>query len=330
MPPRVIFQAAPDLPQGASARAIAGSARTGPARLLRFLGAMAVALGLAAAPTVEVGPGDGGTLLAQDGDSSATLPPTGSVRVPGAPAAESAAAVLPAPAPFAVGEVLSYSVSYAFIDAGRMRMAVEGIEQVEGRPAYRLTFKAETNPAVSALYTLKEVLQSWMDIERLHSLRFVKQGVEKGREWEKRLRLDQARRVRVNEETGEEDPMPPDAQDDVSIFYYIRTLPFQEGRTFVLQNLMDPDDNPMRVTVLGAEPVKVPAGTFESWALRVEVHTDSGVFSQGSDLRLWLSRDARRIPVKVESKLAVGSFTAVLTAQQAGSASALAAGGAPR
>ena len=228
--------------------------------------------------------------------------------------------------PFQVGEVLSYSISYAFLDAGTLRMTVKGVETVGARSAYHLTFQTQTNQAISAIYSLKDVLESWMDVERMHSLRFVKQSVEKGKRRDKSFRLDQERGVRVNEETGEEQPMPRDAQDDVSIFYFLRTLPLKEGTRFTLNNLMDPDDNPMRVSVLGTESVRVPAGKFDCYVLQLDVHTDSGIFSQGGEVKVWMTRNARRVPVKLESKLAVGSFTASLTDQRPGNATGLAAG----
>lgn len=220
--------------------------------------------------------------------------------------------------PFRVGETLDYSIAYAFLEAGTLRLAVAGIESMSGRQAYHLTFNAQTNSAVSAIYSLKDRVESWLDVERLHSLRFAKLAVEKGKRREKDYRLDQARHIRVNQKTGEEEPMPPDAQDDLSVFYYLRTLPLTDGTRYTLPVLMDPDDNPMRLTVLGTEKVKVPAGTFDCWVVALDVKTDSGIFAQRGDLRMWMTRDARRIPVKLESKLKIGSFTATLTGLEPG------------
>lgn len=228
-------------------------------------------------------------------------------------------------APFGVGEVLEYEINYAIIDAGTLRLAVEGIEPVDGRQAYHLVSRAQTNRTVSALYSLTDQLQSWMDVERLHALRYEKESVEKGKRRDRSYRLDQQRNVRIDLESGDEDPMPPGAQDDLSIFYFLRTLPLEEGKRLTLNVLMDPDDNPMRVTVLGEEEVKVPAGRFKTLVLQLDVETDSGVFAQGGELKVWMTDDAQRVPVKLESKLAVGSFTASLTKLTPGQTSSTAA-----
>jgi hypothetical protein len=70
----------------------------------------------------------------------------------------------------------------------------------------------------------------------------------------------------------------------------------------------------------------VPAGTFDCWVLRLDVDTDSGAFSQGGELTVWMTRDARRLPVKLESKLPVGAFAASLRDYRPGSPPPPAAG----
>jgi hypothetical protein len=234
---------------------------------------------------------------------------------------------VPAEPPFRVGEVLTYAIAYAFVDAGTLRMEVAGIEDVRGRPAYHFVSRAQTNSTISALYSLTDHLQSWMDVERLHSLRYVREAVEKGKKRDKRLTFDQERHVKIFEHDSTEKAIVPDGLDDVAILYYLRTLPFEKGKTFTLDNLADPEDNPMRVAVLGTEKVKVPGGTYDCWVLRLDVHTDSGIFSQGAEIRAWLTRDPRHVLAKLQSRLPVGSFTVQLTSLQSGQGGAPGAAG---
>jgi hypothetical protein len=60
--------------------------------------------------------------------------------------------------------------------------------------------------------------------------------------------------------------------------------------------------------------------------LRLDVDTDSGAFSQGGELTVWMTRDERRLPVKLESKLPVGTFTASLREYRPGSRTPAATG----
>ena len=58
----------------------------------------------------------------------------------------------------------------------------------------------------------------------------------------------------------------------------------------------------------------MPAGTFQAIGTIPEMKNLSGVFKKSPKgiLRVWYSNDFRRIPVKISSKVVVGSFTARL------------------
>ena len=96
------------------------------------------------------------------------------------------------------------------------------------------------------------------------------------------------------------------------MIYYLRLLPYEQGARFTLRNQADPDDNPITVRVLKKERLKVPAGTFETWAVELGLTTDSGVFKKGSDNRIWVTADERHLPIKLSSKMGLGSFQAEL------------------
>jgi len=67
--------------------------------------------------------------------------------------------------------------------------------------------------------------------------------------------------------------------------------------------------------VVGRETVSVPAGTFETFVVEPDMKNLGGVFKKSKDasMKIWVTADARCLPVKVKSKVAVGWFTAELT-----------------
>jgi hypothetical protein len=60
--------------------------------------------------------------------------------------------------------------------------------------------------------------------------------------------------------------------------------------------------------------ISVPAGKYKAVGTTPEMKNLSGVFKKSPDgiLRVWYTVDNRRIPVKISSKVIVGSFTASL------------------
>jgi hypothetical protein len=216
-----------------------------------------------------------------------------------------------APAPFHPGERMEYAVSYGRIPAGELTIRVAGLETYEGRSVYHLVSEAKSNRAVSLLYELASQEESWLDAAGLYSLRYRRVSTENDKTREKDVRFDQQRHLRI-ESDGETKPASPRAVDQLAMIYYLRTLSVAPGKTFVLQNQADPDDNPLTVRILKRERIKVPAGSFDTWVVDIEVKTDSGVFKKGGENRVWVTADERRVPVKISSKVGIGSFAAEL------------------
>jgi len=67
----------------------------------------------------------------------------------------------------------------------------------------------------------------------------------------------------------------------------------------------------IEIRVLHRERVKVPAGEFDTLVVEPMVAPE-GVFEGKRGVRIWLTDDERRIPVKAQTKVRLGSVTAVL------------------
>ena len=212
--------------------------------------------------------------------------------------------------PFQTGERLEYAVSYGVIPAGTMSLEVVGIEQVDGRSAYHFVMEARSNRAVSLVVELATKEESWFDAHELYSLRYRRDQTENDKEHDKEVRYDQARNIRI--ENGEEKPASPRALDPIATMYFLRTLNPRVGATYVLRNQADTGDNPLTVRVLKEERIRVPAGTFDTFVVDLDVKTNNGVFRKGGENRVWVTADARRIPVRISSKIGLGSFKAEL------------------
>jgi hypothetical protein len=66
--------------------------------------------------------------------------------------------------------------------------------------------------------------------------------------------------------------------------------------------------------VVRRETIRVPAGTFDTLLIEPDLSHVGGVFEKSPDakIQLWVSADPRRVPVKLKSKVVVGSFSGEL------------------
>ena len=83
---------------------------------------------------------------------------------------------------FKPGETLRFAVSYGPVPAGSMELRVVERATLGERPAYHFASEVESNRAVSYVYQIESREEAWLDADRLHSLKYRRDAVEKG--WE--------------------------------------------------------------------------------------------------------------------------------------------------
>jgi hypothetical protein len=92
--------------------------------------------------------------------------------------------------------------------------------------------------------------------------------------------------------------------DELSFLYYLRTLPLRDGDVYTVERHFDPSRNPVEVRVLRRERWTGPAGSFPTVVVQMQVHDASHYKGKGA-LRLYLTEDARRLPVRIETAMPV-------------------------
>lgn len=218
-----------------------------------------------------------------------------------------------APVPFAIGERLQYDVKFGFVRVGRGSMEVAGVDSVRGLQAWHTIFRVRGG---TIFYRVDDRLESWLDVERLVSLRHHQDINEGRRERERRFEIIPERGVFV-EMGKDEAPTVAAPLDDGAFLYFVRTIPLEVGRTYEFDRYFRPDRNPVTIKVLRRERIKVPAGEFDAIVIQPIIKT-KGIFSEGGRAEIWLSDDQDRIMLQMRSKLSFGSLSLYLTAHERG------------
>ena len=212
---------------------------------------------------------------------------------------------------FAEGEWFQFSIQYGAVRAGDAIMQVESVENVAGRPCYRLVSKAESNSFFSLFYKVRDRIDSYMDVEELVSRRFCKNTSEGKHRDNFCIDLDRVSgRARYSD--GAEIEFPACSQDILSAFYFVRTVDLEVGRSVEVPCHADKKNYPLEVKVHRRERVKTPAGEFTCLVVEPLLKS-SGIFRQKGKLTIWLTDDEYKIPVLMKSKILVGSVSAVMT-----------------
>jgi hypothetical protein len=213
--------------------------------------------------------------------------------------------------PWRIGEYFQFSIEWNGLNGGSSLMQVQNLRSVDGRRAYRIITKTESNSFVSRFYKVRDRAESYIDAESLYTLRFVKHLREGGYKQDTDVRFDQVHRKAVYA-SGPAEDVPARVHDVLSAFYYVRTLPLAVGSTITIPTHDNRKSYEMEVRVHKKERIEVPAGKFD--CILVEpVLKSEGVFKSKGSIYVWVTDDDRRIPVLVKSKVPVGSISVSLT-----------------
>ena len=217
---------------------------------------------------------------------------------------------------FTVGEKLTFDVKYGFVTAGVAVMAVPRIKRISGREAYNITFDVNSVPSFDWIYKVRDHYETYMDVEGLFPWRF-EQHIREG-SFSRDFSAFFDQRNGKAKTTGGEYKIPRYVNDIVSAFYYARTLDFNKlkiGGTITLKNFYKDTVYTLDVKYLGTERVTVPAGTFNCFIVE-PIIIKGGLFKSEGSIFVWLTDDDLKIPVKVKTKVVIGSIDAVLTNYQ--------------
>jgi uncharacterized protein DUF3108 len=218
-----------------------------------------------------------------------------------------------APVPFKVGETLSYDVSWsAVLVAGNATARV-----VENKDrAYALIVEGRPVQMLARLYNLYYRMESLLDSGTLLSRRgslYSEEGSDKATgttQFDRTAR--RASYERQAETTAKVDfPIPAGTQDGLAAFYSIRAHAFKPGERFTIPVTDSGNMYTVQVDVEATESMRVAIGELSAWKLTVGI-TDAQGQPVWKNIALWISNDARRLPVKMQAELPVGSFVLVL------------------
>ncbi|MBI3124817.1 MAG: DUF3108 domain-containing protein [Ignavibacteriales bacterium] len=214
---------------------------------------------------------------------------------------------------FKVGEKLTFDVNYGFITAGVAEYNIPKVMKLAGRDVYQITFGVNTVSTFDALYKVRDRYETYVDVEGLFPWRF-EQHIREGKYSRDFSAFFDQRKGKARTSEGAYE-IPKYVNDIVSAFYYARTIDFskmKKGESVHLENFYKDKTYPLDVVYKGRETVSVKAGIFDCIILEPEIK-EGGLFKSEGNVVIWLSNDACRIPVKVKTKIIIGSIDAELT-----------------
>jgi hypothetical protein len=219
--------------------------------------------------------------------------------------------------PFKVGETLLYDVSWSLlVVAGTATATVKEKRQSGDSTVYAMVAEGRPIPLVARLYPLLYRMDTLLDSYTLLSHRGSLYA-EEAREKKTATTIFDRPRSRVAFEltsdttTSTEYPVPPTTQDGIAAFYLLRARGVSPGERFSIPIADSGTLFNAQFEVGALEQIRVPFGTMPAWNVRLTLTDAEGnLFWKRTEL--WMSNDARRLPLKLQAELPVGHFVLAL------------------
>ncbi len=218
--------------------------------------------------------------------------------------------------PFQTGEKLTYTIRWGVIPVGTGILWVRNVAEYQGCPIYHLSIEGTSNSFLSVFFKVEDVVHSFWDAEKFHTLAFQKIQNE-GKHHNNEIYLfdhsDQKvswfntkRRVR-------EFAIPYGVQDAISCLYNLRRIGLERQEELSMDVHQDEKNYLLKVGSIKKESVRVNAlGRVKTFKVVPEA-THQGMFLREGTMWVWFTRDAKRIPVMVKVKAPIfGRLTAEL------------------
>jgi hypothetical protein len=216
------------------------------------------------------------------------------------------------------GEEFKLNVQFLGITAGYITMKVMPNVEIGGREAYHFYAKLTSAKFYQFIYSLDDFIDSYVDVEtflpvkytlvqresaqKVDDLQIFDSEKRKTYVWYKRVKKDRNRDLEFSEF------IPYYIQDSFSALHFGRGLLKGVGKVGEFPVVTRGKLWILKMEVLKIEEVKVNDTVYQAYKVKAETRFP-GVLKKKGDIIFWFSADERRLFLKFEAKVKIGSIS---------------------
>jgi len=216
-------------------------------------------------------------------------------------------------------EVLEYELKWGILSVGSANLKTAQVEDFNGTAAVHVVSEANSNKFCDGFYKVRDLNESWLHAREFYSLGYSKKLREGSFFRDEWVLYDYPRKAFLSKTTNKDGSssfkkgdIPGPVQDILSSMYYIRNKPLKVGDQ--IQLVANTRENwPLVIKVLYRTHIDVPAGRFETIVVEPFLLKEGIFVQKGRHLQIWMTNDARHVPVAMSVEVFFGHVSAQLT-----------------
>ena len=211
------------------------------------------------------------------------------------------------------GERLVFKLSWFGIPVGTAVVEASDAGYLQGKKMYGISAVTASNQFIDSFYPVRDSIHSLIFADTLASYKFVVHQEEGTYRSDKEIIFDYAKRKATFTKNGDVSvyDIPAFVTDSLSAYYYFRTKELAVGKPITIDVFDDKQLWQVVVQILGKETIETPAGIFDTFLTKPLLKFE-GIFQRKGDVYIWITDDSRKIPVRMKSKIVIGSINADL------------------
>ena len=211
---------------------------------------------------------------------------------------------------FKHGEKITFTVFYnvigMYVNAGTAVLTTKK-EKYNNAAAYHVVAEGVTNKKYDWIFKVRDRYESYFDSETLKPYKFARDVNEGDVSFKEEVHFNRKNNTAVSNNKAYK--VPHGVMDVINAMFYARNIDYNAynvGDKVSFSMFLDNQVYNMYIRYMGKEEVKTRYGTFRAIKLKPLLLKGS-IFEGGEKMTLWVTDDANHIPVRVETKIAVGS-----------------------
>ncbi|MBC7451918.1 MAG: DUF3108 domain-containing protein [Cytophagales bacterium] len=214
-------------------------------------------------------------------------------------------------------EMLLYRLHYGFVNAGEARIEVDpAMFVINNKICYKTSVTGSTTGSFDLVMHVRDQWTSYIDTASKIPQRSMRDIVENNYRLKEMVMFDYSKNManiilekgKELEKSTAQYPIVSNLQDIVSGAYYLRTIDYsklQPGATITLKAFFEDKLYDFTIRYAGKEKIDTKYGHIN--AIKIQpVMPDNELFDGGNSIRMWLSDDGNKIPLKIEADMFVG------------------------
>jgi Protein of unknown function (DUF3108) len=213
---------------------------------------------------------------------------------------------------FEIGEKYSYKIKYGFITIGGADVEMdEKIYAVNNQPCFKVNVIGRT-AGMTDMFKVRNTYRSYIDTISFAPQRFLYSAREQNYKRDQVILFNHQSHVatKTEKENSKNFKVPQNIHDVISGYYLLRTIDFSKfsiGQSISAPLFFDEDIYQMKVKFAGRGRIHTKFGKINVLKLN-PILPQNKLFKGENAIRIWVSDDKNRVPVKIEADFFIGTI----------------------